>query len=376
MQNKIVHVVLGKIDPEHISGLNRVVANLATNQSEMGYDVSLWCISTEPVGELPAGGYKTLTFVDFDSRFRLDPRIRQELSRLSSKNTVFHLHGGFIPQFYCLTRLLVKMGFQYVFTPQGAYSAVAAEHNYLKKKLYTKIFDTSLVPNAKALHFLEDCEVDAIEPPFGQTSPVSAADERGEAGLTHGDNVTTTSHPLVFGFVGRIDIHVKGLDLLLRGFSLSVRYLNLPAELWIIGDGPDMAQLRSMAEESGVAERIKFLGVKYGQEKLNIMAGMDYLCLTPRCEVSPGVVLEAARLGVPSIVSPETGMTEYIRAYRSGLCLESCSMPIDVCEVLLKASQWKDAGILSSVQQNARTMLEQAFNWKEVSKKLIDTYQA
>jgi glycosyltransferase involved in cell wall biosynthesis len=51
-----------------------------------------------------------------------------------------------------------------------------------------------------------------------------------------------------------------GLDIALRAFA-SVRPLLSTAEFWILGDGPERSRLESIAQENGLDEKVKFIGV-------------------------------------------------------------------------------------------------------------------
>lgn len=167
MDLRIIHVVLGKIDPEKESGLNGFVHQLAVHQFEMGYSVSVWSIANEVWVSQSAQVYSMSFFSDSVSKFKLDPNIRQGLQVLDSESTIFHIHGGFIPQFHSLSRLLVKLGFKYVFAPHHAYSEVNMENDMAGKKLYIELFERSLVENASALHFIHKSEIDTSTRFFG-----------------------------------------------------------------------------------------------------------------------------------------------------------------------------------------------------------------
>ena len=49
MNKKIVHLVLGKANPERMNGVNKVAHALAATQKDFGYDVEVWVGTREVV---------------------------------------------------------------------------------------------------------------------------------------------------------------------------------------------------------------------------------------------------------------------------------------------------------------------------------------
>ncbi len=91
-------------------------------------------------------------------------------------------------------------------------------------------------------------------------------------------------------------VEAKGLDQLL----LDLRSLpDLDVGLWMIGGGPLEGRLRRLAGGMGV----RFLGRKSRRDLIPYFKGADALILPSRSEGFPTVVLEAAALGTPIILS-------------------------------------------------------------------------
>jgi glycosyltransferase involved in cell wall biosynthesis len=373
MDIQVIHVVLGKANPERMNGVNKVVNSLATYQKKLGYEVSLWGITKTLVLNFPKRNYSTELFQD-TGKFTLDSDIDVCLQELPS-STVFHIHGGFIPQFYLLARKLNRLGFEYIYTPHGAYNSVALQRNAWKKKIYILLFEKYLVRNAKRLHFIGASEVDGAEKVFGKVpfELIPNGQKIEELDFMH-QSLKTGRIP-VFGFVGRIDIKTKGLDILLQGFAEYVEKHGGNGQLWLIGDGDELPKLMEMAQSLNISSKLKFLGSKYGDEKLNIMANMDYLCLTSRNEGLPGVVLEASALKVPCIVSSETNMGDYITQDHAGLCLSENS-PSKLALAFQTAGIWHHNGELKRVGNNAQKMVKKHFDWSAISQKLMNAYAA
>lgn len=373
MAFQIIHVVLGKANPERMNGVNKVVNSLASYQTSLGYDVRLWGITKNAVINYPTRNYSTDLFHD-TGKFSLDVEIDRQLLELDS-DTVFHIHGGFIPQFYLLARKLKSRGFDYVYTPHGAYNSVALERSYWKKKVYISLFEKYMVRNAKYLHFIGASEVDGAQQVFGKVEYKLIPNGQNFQELGFDFTELNSGQIPVFGFVGRIDIKTKGLDILLRGFAEYINNRNGKGQLWLVGDGEELQKLREMAVQLNISSSVKFLGSKYGADKLNIMSNFDMLCLTSRNEGLPGVVLEAAALGVPPIVSRETNMEEYIRSNESGLVLAE-NNPKQLAAAFQMAAKWINEGELSKISKRAKRMIKDQFDWTNISQQLVSAYAA
>jgi glycosyltransferase involved in cell wall biosynthesis len=117
---------------------------------------------------------------------------------------------------------------------------------------------------------------------------------------------------LVIGTVGRIDTHHKGLDNLIKALA-KVKSNNY--ELWVIGDGPDLSKLKTIANESGLP--IKFLG--YKKELSKYYTSMDIFIQPSRSEGFGRTVKEAMYFSLPVIGSDVGGIPDQIDDGINGL---------------------------------------------------------
>lgn len=121
-------------------------------------------------------------------------------------------------------------------------------------------------------------------------------------------------------FVGRL-VHLKGLDLLLRAMAMS-RMCNM--NLRIVGEGPVESELRCLAAEFGVDERVEWSGRQPAEEIPKLMARADFLVLPSRKDGWGAVVNESLMVGTPVICSDACGAADLIRqkflggVFRSG----------------------------------------------------------
>jgi rhamnosyl/mannosyltransferase len=97
-------------------------------------------------------------------------------------------------------------------------------------------------------------------------------------------------------FVGRL-VYYKGVDVLIRAVQ------GVDADLVLVGDGPLEEQLRRLAGESDVAERVSFLPSQDDDELLAWYRAADVFCLpsVARSEAFGLVQIEAHAAGTPVV---------------------------------------------------------------------------
>jgi glycosyltransferase involved in cell wall biosynthesis len=107
----------------------------------------------------------------------------------------------------------------------------------------------------------------------------------------------SASHRRTIVSTGRL-AYQKNYPMLIRAMT------HLPdARLDIIGGGPDEASLRALAEELGLNDRVVFRGRHPRAEALRLLADGDVFAQVSRFEGHSLALIEAARLGIPLVVS-------------------------------------------------------------------------
>lgn len=106
----------------------------------------------------------------------------------------------------------------------------------------------------------------------------------------------------------------KGFDLLIRA-AVAIP----PAHVWIAGSGETESELRALAQELGVAERVHFLGWRDDQGSL--LSSCDVCVVPSRHEPLSNVTVEAWSMGVPVVACASEGPSWLIEHAETGwLC--------------------------------------------------------
>jgi glycosyltransferase involved in cell wall biosynthesis len=367
MSTSLIHIVLGKANPERMNGVNKVVYALATEQAQAGWDVAVWGVTANPIVNYPKRAFPTRLFKAHRNPFALDKELEKAIAALTPE-TVVHLHGGFIPLNYAVAHHLRKNKIPYILTPHGSYNVIAMDKNRTAKETYVRFFERTLLRHAAQIHCLGQSEVAGTQLllptaatqllPYGFEVPAAALPARSEVGLT-----------FRVGFCGRLDAYTKGLDALLTGFGLFLQQVP-QAELWLIGDGPDRDRLEAAAAALPTGSTT-FFGSQYGNEKLALLAQIDVFAHPSRNEGLPTAVLEAAALGVPCLVTEATNLGAYVQQFACGEVIATTD-PQQVAAGLGALHRVTVSTGRHRMQDQARAMVETAFCWSA----LLPAYRA
>ncbi|TAE47570.1 MAG: glycosyltransferase family 1 protein [Bacteroidetes bacterium] len=373
---QIIHLILGKARPERSNGVTKVAHQLATHQTRLGHDVSIWGITPTPQEPIGEREYKTRFFQSIANKLSLDPALKTAIRSLKGQEIMFHLHGGFIPEFQVAARLIRKAGLRYSYTAHGAFNPLAMKQGKLRKQLFFTLFERNTLRHAHAVQFLGRMEFEGIEQ-FTQLSHkylIPNGQDQEELGeVQRGEPSSDTEKRPVFSFCGRFMNRYKGLDLLLEAFA-QYRRAGGRGIVWLIGDGEDRDLLQTQAQQLGIAEQVIFWGSKYGTEKLDLLAQSDVFVHPSRSEGFPTSVLEAAGLGLPCVVSTETNAGEYIASHHSGIHLAQNDVR-HITAALHEMEGHFHKGSLREMGDNARNMVRDTFNWPRIASLVVDMYQ-
>jgi glycosyltransferase involved in cell wall biosynthesis len=369
---RIVHILKGKANPDTLNGVNRVVHWMATSQSRLGHDVEVWGLAESITPPPHPREYHLRLFPATWPRVTLTPAMKAALTTLEP-GTWVHFHSVFILEYPAIARLLRKRGFAYGVTPHGGYAPGVFKNNSWRKRIYVALREANYLRNAawiQAIGVSEIKNILCLAPRARAVLIVNCQHFIPAHAVALPSNV---ERPL-FGYCGRLATQHKGLDYLLAGFA-AYKARGGVGELWLIGDGEDRASLERQAAESGAAAQVRFLGVRHGEEKLDLVASLDAFIHSSRWEGIPMACLEAAALGVPLLVSRETNLARYVEQSGAGLVLDETSA-VGVERALGRVEQLYDNNQLEQMGENARLLIEKEFRWEENAKAFVAAIRA
>ena len=137
-----------------------------------------------------------------------------------------------------------------------------------------------------------------------------------------------------FMFAGSIR-KVKGVDVLVR----AAYYLKLKTsdfKIHILGDGPIKPQVVKYVSENNLSENVIFYGVVSKEIVASYMKSADSLVVSSRAESIPLVIVEASRVGLPTISTDVGDDRMVIERYKVGLICKNKD-PEDMAKIMYEA---------------------------------------
>ena len=361
---EIIHIVLGKANPERMNGVNKVVFQLATKQTEFGEKVSVYGITKDCTKNYEDRKFETLLFKKSINPFWISKALKKEI--LSKKGTaVFHIHGGWIPAFFTIALFLKRHQIPFVFTPHGAYNTIAMKKNFYIKRIYFSLFEKEILNNTAKIHCIGKSEIKGLLDIYSTHKTILLP-----YGFENNAKIKlkiTSQTKIIFGFVGRLDIYTKGLDTLITAFSNFIKK-HPNAELWIIGDSKERDLLEKMIRKSNLNDTVKLLGSKFGAEKEAFLNKIDIFVHPSRNEGLPSSVLEAASFGKPCIVTHATNIGDLILQYNAGISIHSQSSVRLKFAMINLYETWLNQWAFIKMQRKAVQMVNENYNWEKVIK--------
>ena len=196
--------------------------------------------------------------------------------------------------------------------------------------------------------------------------PISAADwDRG----TNAENAATlranASRPVVLS-VGRL-VPYKGFEYLIAAMA------RINADLWIVGEGPQRAQLEECIREAGVQEKVKLLGKVDRVQDYYAAADIFALASVNEAEAYGIVQMEAMASRLPVVnTSLPSGVPFVSRANESGLTVP----PRDI-EALASAinNLLENKSMRWKFGEAARKRVETEFDIQRVKERTLELYR-
>jgi D-inositol-3-phosphate glycosyltransferase len=205
----------------------------------------------------------------------------------------------------------------------------------------------------------------------GEFSPMSKELARAALGLPAAD--WTVLH------VGRM-VPRKGVDNTIRGFARMVARAGVDGRLIVVGGEPntdgqesaELARLRSVAAEEGVADRVMLAG-PVGRDRLKYFYGAaDVFVTTPWYEPFGITPLEAMACGTPVVGSNVGGIKFTVRDGECGY-LVAPNQPDMLAERL--AHLYRHPRLVSVFRRQAVNRANDLFTWRSVANEMAALYE-
>jgi glycosyltransferase involved in cell wall biosynthesis len=247
------------------------------------------------------------------ARYGFAPSLIPTLTRTVATYDLVHIH--WLYDFACAAAAwaAVAANVPFVVQPRASLDPHMLRKNDLLKRAYLATIGRPLLTRAAAVVFTAEDE----------RALASYSPRRTEWVISNGLDLSAyhrlpppgtfrAAFPALDGpfllFLGRLSAQ-KGLDLLLPAFQRLVR---ARPDLRLVLAGPDYKgyerQVRNLAQELGVADRVLFPGLISGDLKLAAFVDADLFVLPSYAENFGGVIIEALACGLPVVISDQVNI--------------------------------------------------------------------
>jgi glycosyltransferase involved in cell wall biosynthesis len=164
-------------------------------------------------------------------------------------------------------------------------------------------------------------------------------------------------------FLGRLSWK-KGLDRLIPALAA------VPGTLLAVAGNDEegiLSGLERLAGDSGVADRVRFLGPVYGADKAALLHRTAALVLPSRSENFGNVILEAWAAGRPVAVTPEVGLAATVRETGAGVVAGG-----DLGSAL--RALLADPARLDAMGRRGAETVRERFGWEAVAREMEGVY--
>ncbi|MFA6593904.1 MAG: glycosyltransferase family 4 protein [Candidatus Buchananbacteria bacterium] len=170
-------------------------------------------------------------------------------------------------------------------------------------------------------------------------------------------------------YLGRL-IKTKGVAYLIEAMA---ELRTLPdLRLAIAGSGPELSNLKSLANKLGIKKRISFLGY-IKDEDLPELYNSSAICVFPSYDREGilTVMLEAAACGRPIITTSACSMSEFLRNGYNGLLVKPQSVSA-IAQAIKKL--YCQPVVAEKLGRQARKSIKQQWSWEKKIKKMEKIY--
>ncbi|MBN2297083.1 MAG: glycosyltransferase family 4 protein [Deltaproteobacteria bacterium] len=174
-------------------------------------------------------------------------------------------------------------------------------------------------------------------------------------------------------FVGRL-VPYKGADMLIDAFSRIDSKIRDALKLTIVGDGPEMENLKAQARSHKMLDRINFTGWITHEETAGYYESSDLFCFPSVREFGGAVVLEAMACGLPCIVVNHGGIGEYVTD-ECGFKINPLSKDHLIAEMADKITTLFSDKELYKRLSGKSLERAQDFEWETKAEKIAEIYE-
>lgn len=377
---RIVHILLGRCNPNSANGVEKAVYYLSRQQAALGLDVAILSLTSKD--PIPIPGVSVLTSPPPRGKLqslwpKLPPLLWETL--IHWKPDIVHFHSIHIGPFIALGKILNQNRIPYVVTPHGGFAPGRLAHVSPMVHAYIHFFEKPYLEKAGFVHLVSHNDAEGLRALGIHVKSVEASNGIDLIEIPQNIDVGLLYHRFpnlqgkrVYLFLGRLDPVHKGLDLLLHAFAKT-----RPERSALVLAGPDwhgsLSKLQNLTKKLNLSEQVIYPGPVYGEEKWANIAGANVFVHPSRWEAGvPFSVLEAMAMAKPVLVSraaDPAGVGESGAGFSVDATVDS------IAQGLKNFAQVSEQD-LQAMGEQALRLIKEKFNWQQTALKLKVAYES
>ena len=370
---KILHLA-NVIGHHKGGGVHEVVSNCYRNQKFLKHEPHIWYPGSDEdansirlddnIKGLPTFG---------NSKYGLIKGLFQKLTKEIESFDIIHQHGIWTPMSLYSSKLRRKSGTKAVIQTHGLLLPFSRNLSKYKKQLAFLFFEKSNLLSAQALVACSLDEAKALKKifPLKDISIIPNGVPLNFFNALNLREIEQKNKKRIL-FLSQI-IPVKGVERVLFGlYNIGINKFK-DWEFIIAGyhDKNYKRYLDKIIDELKLNKLVKFVGPKFGQEKIHLFDNSDVFVLPSFSEGSPLVVLEALSRGVPVLTTKGAPWQE-LNTHRCGFWVDNDNDGIETG--LLKILETTELELFE-MGKRGRELIKKKYLWNKTILNTIELYK-
>ena len=294
----------------------------------------------------------------------------EKLEAPFNKPDMVVFHETYRMQYLKISKQLKKAGIPYVIIPHGELTKLSQRKKKWKKTAANILFFNRFIKGAKGIQCLSVREMKntkfARKKKFIGTNGV---------GMPESKKSTFSSKGLTFLYIGRLELSIKGLDIMMEAVAKEKEFLREKGCTFSLY-GPDyqgrFENLEFVISKLKIGDIVKLHHQITGKKKENVLLNADVFVQTSRTEGMPMGILEALSYGLPCIATEGTTLAEKINERNAGW---GCETSIEgVASAIHQAVE--ERATLAEKSKQAAAFVKEEFYWDTVAKETLEKYKS
>ena len=306
------------------------------------------------------------------------PSIRRHLDALLHTGIdVVHIHALWEEIQHRAARLAARHHIPYIIRPCGMLDPWSLRQGAAFKKIYMAARLRKNLTQASAIHYTTAAERDLAAPLRILATPIvepngldlSEFGELPPKGLFR-ERFPQVGHRPYALFLSRLHFK-KGLDLLIPAFQKAALK---DVDLVIAGPADSAAfedELKALVRQQGMEQRVHFVGMLRGVQKIAALAEAQLFVLPSRQENFGVSVIEALAAGTPVLVSDQVNLHDVVSEREVGGVV-----PLDIDRLTAELRRWLENPVLCrATGERARPFALETYAWPQIARRWTAHYQ-